>query len=84
MTESTSLPQQQPEVKKPKKENFDPLEAEIAMMFGDDVPTGPIDPEVQQFLRPDAPVYEAPTASRPLWESANRDDDFSDFTEDER
>ena len=75
-------PKPKPEPK-PEKEIFDPVEAEIAMMFGDDVPTGPIDPEAQQFLRPDAPVYEAPTASKPLWESANPDEDFSDFEEDE-
>lgn len=67
----------------PQKEIFDPVEAEIAMMFGDDVPTGPIDPEAQQFLRPDAPVYEAPTANKPLWEAADPNDDFSDFEEDE-
>ena len=77
-------PQPKPEVKKPEpKPAFDPIEAEIAMMFGDDLPTGQIDPEAQQFLREDAPVYEAPTASKPLWESANPDDDFSDFEEDE-
>lgn len=77
--------QPKPEAKKPepKKEAIDPIEAEIAMMFGDDLPTGPIDPEAQQFLRADAPVYEAPTASKPLWESANPNDDFSDFEEDE-
>lgn len=71
-----------PEPKKQEK-IFDPVEAEIAMMFGDDLPTGEIDPEAQQFLQPDAPVYEAPTASKPLWESANPDEDFSDFEEDE-
>lgn len=75
-------PKPKPEPK-PEKEIFDPVEAEIAMMFGDDVPTGPIDPEAQQFLRPDAPVYEAPTASKPLWEAADPNDDFSDFEEDE-
>lgn len=77
-------PDPKPEVKKPEpKPAIDPIEAEIAMMFGDDLPTGEIDPEAQQFLRADAPVYEAPTASKPLWESANPDDDFSDFEEDE-
>lgn len=76
--------QPKPEAKKPEpKPAFDPIEAEIAMMFGDDVPTGPIDPEAQQFLKADAPVYEAPTASKPLWESADPNDDFSDFEEDE-
>ena len=75
-------PKPKPEPK-PEKEIFDPVEAEIAMMFGDDLPTGPIDPEAQQFLRPDAPVYEAPTARKPLWEAADPNDDFSDFEEDE-
>ena len=76
--------QPKPISKKPEpKPAFDPIEAEIAMMFGDDLPTGPIDPEAQQFLRPDAPVYEAPTASKPLWEAADPNDDFSDFEEDE-
>lgn len=75
-------PKPKPEPK-PEKEIFDPVEAEIAMMFGDDLPTGPIDPEAQQFLRPDAPVYEAPTASKPLWEAADPNDDFSDFEDDE-
>ena len=76
--------QPKPKSKKPEpKPAFDPIEAEIAMMFGDDLPTGPIDPEAQQFLKADAPVYEAPTASKPLWESADPNDDFSDFEEDE-
>ncbi|MBR5975885.1 MAG: hypothetical protein IK020_11965 [Clostridiales bacterium] len=28
---------------------------------------------------PNEPIYEAPTATRPLWENDNPDDDFSDF-----
>ncbi|MBO4474368.1 MAG: hypothetical protein J5750_05575 [Clostridiales bacterium] len=30
---------------------------------------------------PNEPIYEAPTATRPLWENDNPDDDFSDFEE---
>ena len=41
-------------------------------------------PSIVSSLPPEQPdepeeIYEAPTATRPLWDNANADDDFSDF-----